>query len=196
MFIAAPVLSPLASFFPTEVAAPVSATITPATPSSVPFYSQFSDISSPTWKKNSCGIASLAMVIDAFSPHAVVPDTLLAEGIAAHAYLASAGWTYAGLIQVAKEHGMQGQAYDLGTSNSSTALAALTRSLASGPVIASVHYKFQPTNPIPHLVVIDSIRDGVVYYNDPAAKTGNLSITTDVFVSAWKKRFIVIRPAS
>lgn len=177
--------------------APQVALVAPAVsagaPPHVPFYSQFSDISSATWKKQGCGIASLAMVIGYYTQDSISVDALLKEGIKAGAY-SNAGWTYDGLIQVAQKHGMTGTAYSLGGKSTADALAAFKSSLAAGPVIASVHYKFQPTNPIPHLVVITAIEGDTVYYNDPAAKSGELHIPLATFLGAWKKRFIVIRP--
>lgn len=160
---------------------------------SVPFYSQFTDISSPSWKKVGCGIASLAMIVDYYSDTPVTVDTLLQQGIAAHAY-SSAGWTYSGLIAVGNTYGLVGTTFDYGKSTASSALSELTDALVDGPVIASVHYKFEPTNPIPHLVVIDGIKGDTVYYNDPAAKSGSLTISKSAFLKAWKQRYIVLRP--
>ncbi len=173
---------------------PTTATITSPI-ADVPFYSQLTDITSPKWKKVGCGIASLAMVIDYYKP-AVLVDTLLKQGIAAGAYLSNAGWTYAGLIGVAKKYGLTGSSHDLGRSTTKSAFKELTAYLKDGPVIASVHYKFDPKSKIPHLVVINGIEDGMVHYNDPAAKTGEGQITTEKFLKAWKKRFIVLRPAT
>ena len=159
----------------------------------VPFYSQFKDITSPSWQKVGCGIASLAMVVDYYQS-AVPVDTLLTEGVAKGAYLKNAGWTYKGLISVAKNHGLTGESFDLGKSNTKTAFTEFKKSLKDGPVIASVHYKFDPKSTIPHLVVITGIEGDTLYYNDPAAKTGEKKISTKEFLAAWKKRFIVIRP--
>jgi predicted double-glycine peptidase len=163
--------------------------------SRVPFYSQFTDITDPAWKKIGCGIVSLAMVIDYYKPGTVAVPTLLEEGIKADAYLSNAGWTYAGLIRVARPYGLDGESHDFGGSDTARAFAAFTSELLSGPVIASVHYKFDPTSTIPHLVVINRIEGDLMYYNDPAAQSGNLAISTADFLKAWKKRFIVIRPA-
>jgi ABC-type bacteriocin/lantibiotic exporter with double-glycine peptidase domain len=44
--------------------------------------------------------------------------------------------------------------------------------------------------------VINGISNDIVYYNDPAAKTGKLTISVEDFLKAWKKRFIVVRPAN
>lgn len=161
----------------------------------VPFYSQFKDISSTKWQKVGCGIASLAMVVDYYRDDAPSVDTLLRQGIAAGAY-SPAGWTYQGLIGLARRYGLSGQSYDLGGQSARVAFAQLTQQLAHGPVIVSVHYKFEPTNPIPHLVVIDRVDGDYLYYNDPAAKSGDLRISVDTFLKAWKKRFIVIRPTA
>jgi hypothetical protein len=76
------------------------------------------------------------------------------------------------------------------------AFSALTKVLEEGPVMASVHYTFEPTNPIPHLVVVNGVRDGLVYYNDPAEPQGGGSISKEKFQRAWKQRYIEIRPIS
>jgi uncharacterized protein YvpB len=160
----------------------------------VPFYSQFTDITSASWKKSGCGITSLAMLIDFYKPGTVKVDSLLKEGINAGAYLESAGWTHAGLIGISKKYGLGGKSYDMGSSNMESAFNELTTALKNGPVMASVHYTFDPQNPIPHLVVVNGVKDGMVYYNDPAEKTGAGSITISKFQKSWKKRYIEIRP--
>jgi predicted double-glycine peptidase len=163
-------------------------------PLSVPFYSQFTDISRPEWRKVGCGIASLAMVIDYYTDSVSV-DTLLQTGIARNAYLDNAGWIHAGLIDLASDHGLTGQSVSLAGLSKGSAFTELKEVLAEGPVMASVHYTFEPTNPIPHLVVINEVKDGLVYYNDPAEPTGGGSLTIDKFLAGWKQRYIEIRPA-
>ncbi len=161
----------------------------------VPFYSQFADVSSASWKKVACGITSLAMIISYYKDTAVSVDKLLAEGVAEGAYLKNAGWTYAGLINVAQNHGLEGETHDLQGQSSTRALANLKDSLDDGPVIASIHYKFDPKSTIPHLVVINAIIGDTVYYNDPAATTGQKQISIANFLKGWKKRFIIVRPS-
>ncbi|MFZ2720168.1 MAG: C39 family peptidase, partial [Minisyncoccia bacterium] len=161
----------------------------------VPFYSQFTDISSAKWQKVGCGITALAMIIEYYHPGTVVVNTLLQEGIDAGAYLNSAGWTYAGLVGVGTAYGLDGTWYDYGTLSEDAALKKITQSLENGPVIASVHYEFNPKSTIPHLVVVTGIDGDTLYYNDPAAKAGHGHISTDAFLAAWKQRYIVIRPA-
>lgn len=160
---------------------------------SVPFYSQFTDISSPAWKKVGCGIASLAMLINYYEPNEVTVNGLLKEGIAAGAYISDAGWSHAGLISLAQKHGLTGASRSLADLSMNQAFSALETAVAEGPVMVSVHYTFVPTNPIPHLVVVTGIKNDRVYFNDPAGTAGGGSISAAQFKSAWKKRYIAIR---
>lgn len=177
----------------TAEAQAIEPAVLPAVPE-VPFYSQFKDIESATWQKKGCGIASLAMVIDFYKPDTVSINTLLKQGIASGAYLPNAGWTYKGLILLGGKYGLRGNSYDLTTSDVHTAFEQFKKHLKDGPVIASVHYKFDPKSTIPHLVVIDGIDKDTIYYNDPAAKAGRAQISVADFLKGWKKRFIVLRP--
>lgn len=159
----------------------------------VPFYSQFTDIQSAKWKKRACGVTSLAMMIEYYKPGSVSVNKLLEQGIASGAY-SKAGWTHRGLIKLGEKYGLEGDAYDLSKSSTKKAFEKFTDELEDGPVITSVHYKFNPKSTIPHLVVINGIKGGMVYYNDPAAKSGEKQISVADFQKAWKKKFIVIRP--
>lgn len=156
----------------------------------VPFYSQFGDITSKTWQKVGCGVASLAMIVGYYTHEYVSVDTLLAQGIKNGAYDNTAGWTYAGLIGLSHRYGLEGVTRDYRSSSMEAALSKLKASLKTGPVMASVHYTFTPSNPIPHLVVVTGITDDKVYYNDPAEQSGHHSISVTKFISSWKKRYI------
>lgn len=159
----------------------------------LPFYSQFSDISSPQWQKVACGIASVAMIIDHYSDEPVVPDTLLSQGIKSGAYIDSAGWSHQGLINLAGRYGLTGGTHSLAHLSKDEAFVALKDVLTEGPVMASVYYTFEPTNPIPHLVVITGIDEQGVHYSDPAEQQGNQVLPPEKFKNAWKKRYISIR---
>lgn len=160
----------------------------------VPFFSQFKDITSAKWKKVGCGITSLAMIIDYYKTEKISVNKLLSQGISIDAYDNNDGWIHEGLISVAKKYGLSGRSYDLSEQSKSSALNSFKSYLKEGPVMASVHYKFDPKNPIPHIVVIDGIKDGMVYYNDPASNTGQKKIALSKFLASWKNKFIVIRP--
>lgn len=160
----------------------------------VPFYSQFVDIHSPSWQKVGCGITSLAMIIDYYSDDTVSVDALLKKGIANGAYNSKYGWIHNGLILLSNTYGLTGTSYDVSSLGKSSSLQKLESYLDDGPVIVSIHYKFDPKNTIPHLVVLDGMSDGYIYYNDPAVKIGQKKISVEDFQKGWKKKFIVIRP--
>lgn len=165
--------------------------IEPVVPT-IPFYSQFVDITSPEWKKIACGVTSLAMIIEYYEPGTVTPDALLTKGINSGAYIKNAGWSHQGLANLAAKYGLVGKTGDFTKLDKATALADIKEVLKDGPIIASVYYKMQPGHPIPHLVVINGIDGDTVYYNDPATK-GTQTISTENFMKAWKKRFISVR---
>ncbi len=176
---------------PVSHTAPISI---PATVAVVPFYSQFKDIDSASWQKVSCGVTSLAMVIDFYKPATATPNALLKQGLAAGAYDTSAGWKHSGLVALAKTYGLDGQSYDLAGTDQKSAFATLKSYLKKGPVIVSVHYKFDPKSTIPHMVVIEGMSNGLLYYNDPASKAGQQQISVEKFLAGWKQQFIVVAP--
>jgi len=168
--------------------------VIPVTVPDVPFYSQFQDIESPEWQKKGCGIASLTMIIDYYESDAVSVNNLLKQAIDAGAYQLNAGWKHRDLVLLSQKYGLDGDNYDLLGSSQKTAFESFIGFLEDGPVIASVHYRFDPKSTIPHLVVIDGIDGDTIYYNDPASDRGKEEISVDDFLKGWKKRFIVVRP--
>ena len=152
---------------------------------------QHQEIQAPAWHNT-----SLAMIIDYYTPNAVSVNALLQKGVAAGAYENNVGWIYAGLIRLSKQYGLDGTYYDLSKLDTQTAFDRFKNYVKDGPVILSVHYKFDPKSTIPHLVVIDGVSNGIVYYNDPAAKTGEKQISVSDFLNGWKKKVIVIRPTA
>ena len=167
----------------------------PAIPD-VPFFSQLKDIQSPQWQQVGCGITSLAMMIDFYKPDAVSVNGLLQQGIIAGAYDDKAGWNLGGLIQLGQRYGLAGSFYDLSALSAKTALSKFKTLLSTGPLILAVHNRFNPKSTVPHLVVIDGIKNNVVYYNDPAAKSGKKQISVSNLIRGWKKKMIVLRPTA
>jgi predicted double-glycine peptidase len=134
------------------------------------------------------------MVIEYYEPNSVSVDTLLTEALASGAYDKNAGWIHKKLINLSGKYGLEGNSYDVTKLSKEKAYASLESHLKGGPVIVSVHYKFDPKSTIPHLVVIDGVDKDTLYYNDPAAKSGEKQISKALFLKAWKSKFIVIRP--
>lgn len=160
----------------------------------VPFYSQFQDIHAKEWQKIGCGIASLAMIIEYYHPKVVSVDTLLHEAIESGAYAKNAGWKHRDLALLGKQYGLEGESYDLSHVDADTAFTEFEKFIKDGPVIASVHYKFDPQSTIPHLVVINGIKGDYLFVNDPAEPQAGKEISIADFMKAWKKRFIVLKP--
>lgn len=183
-----------AAITPILTSAPVPFIEAPTTVRNVPFYSQIRDISDPKWKKLSCGIADMAMIINFYKPGAVAPDALLQAGLAAGAFIDGVGWKHQGLADLGHPYGLSGSGHDVSHLSKSEAFAVLAQHLEDGPVIASVYYTFDPASPIPHLVVITGTADGMVFYNDPAMREGDHAISIAGFLRGWKKRFITIAP--
>lgn len=160
----------------------------------VPFYSQFKDIQSPKWQQAGCGITDLAMLINYYKPETVTVNALLKQGIAAGAFDPNAGWIYAGLISLSQKYGLDGKYYDLSQLDSGIAFQRFKAILHEGPVILSVHYKFNPESTLKHLIVINGMDADYVYYNDPAAWVGQKKVSIADFLKGWKRKVIAIRP--
>lgn len=157
---------------------------------STPFFSQFNDVEDKWWGKRACGIASLAMVIDAHNPGALTsPNPLLREGISLHGYTPN-GWLHSTLVSLGRMHGLRGNAVDLSKETKKEAIASLKLALETGPALASVHYKLEPHNPIPHLIVVHAVGTSTVTISDPANEHGDEVVPLLKFEKAWKNRYI------
>lgn len=159
----------------------------------VPFYSQFRDIELIEWQKLGCGIASLAMVIEYYKPNTVSVMKLLNQAINSGAYQQNIGWKHKELSVLAERYGLVQKSYDLIKSDNETAFAQFLNFLQDGPVVVSIHNKFNPQATLGHIVVITGFENDVIFYNDPAGTEPERKISTEDFLKGWKKRFIVIR---
>lgn len=161
----------------------------------LPFYSQFTDIDWPSWRGKSCGVASVAMIVDFYRDNAPTAQALLERGLKRGHYITGAGWSHTGLARLAEAYGVRGRVRDFTDLTTKRAVERLKRDLEHGPVIASVHYGFDPQSTIPHLVVIRNIIDGTVYYSDPAEESAAGTISRAGFIDAWKQRAIAMEQA-
>ncbi|MDE2001684.1 MAG: C39 family peptidase [Patescibacteria group bacterium] len=160
----------------------------------VPYYSQFQDMPEVQWRQESCGLASLAMEIQYYKPKLSVSlVTLLKQALADGAYEPSAGWKHLQLAEVADQYGLVGSTADFTAMSDAKALAAMETMLADGPVIASIHNKFNPNASLGHLVVVTGFTDTTVYYHDPASTKTEHQISVEGFLRGWKKMLIVVR---
>ncbi|MCC6934114.1 MAG: C39 family peptidase [Candidatus Yanofskybacteria bacterium] len=174
----------------------------------VPFSSQYTDLGDHEWRARGCGITSLKMVMDFWhrvtgSRCATTVDELLARGRAIGAYIPGVGWSHRGLVNLAREYGYEGFNADHAEQapipkDAAEAWGLLLSELARGPVLASVYSGLDPHRGGGHIVVVTGFFDGLVALNDPEEmheREGRRLIALEVFLTAYKRRFIVIRPA-
>lgn len=171
-------------------------------PFTVQLVSQQTDLQDPEWQYRGCGIAALKMVMNYWQAsdevNASPPiDELLAAGLKLNAYVQNIGWSHAGLVNIAKQYGYDGKNYDLAGSDAETAWSSLMEQLRNGPVMASVYSKFDSARGGGHIVLLTGIDGNTVYLNDPEEITSEQGLKTMEladFLTAWKKRYIVIFP--
>lgn len=157
----------------------------------VPFYSQFSDITLSEWQKLGCGVASLAMVVNYYNPDSTSVMALLNQVIASGAYQDGVGWKHAELAVLASKYGLSGQVYDFYKLNNEAAFDKFLELLKDGPVIVSIHNKFDPRATLGHIIVATGYENGEIIYNDPTYGPDK-RISLDGFLNGWKRRFIFI----
>lgn len=158
----------------------------------VPFYSQFQDITLSEWQKLGCGVASLAMVVNYYKPDSASVMALLNRGIASGAYQDSVGWKHAELAALANKYGLSSQVYDFYKLNNEAAFDKFLELLKDGPVIVSIHNKFDPRATLGHIIVATGYENGEVIYNDPTYGPDK-RISLDGFLNGWKRRLIIVR---
>lgn len=175
----------------------------------VPYSSQYTDLGHHEWRARGCGIASLHMVMaywhaqDAGNQLPSLND-LLTRGRAIGAYREGIGWTHAGLVNLAVEFGYNGFNADFAPQSpepksAEDAWASLAGDLSRGPVMASVYAGLDAARGGGHIVVVTGIQDNLVHLNDPeemSEREGKRILALSVFLPAFKRRYIVIRPAT
>ena len=159
----------------------------------VPFYSQFRDIPRIEWRSESCGIASLAMALEFYKPNSVSVPKLLVEALKFGAYQPGVGWKHSQLASLAGLYGLVGTSYDFSKMGNQAAFNEFKQFLGGGPMVVSIHNKFNPKASLGHLVVVTGIENDIVYYHDPAGNGKEKAISISGFLAGWKKRFITVR---
>jgi len=170
--------------------------------------SQYLHIKNKKWRKRSCGIICLAMLLGYFNKKRS-PDRLLKTGLKLTffykrkkylAYAPAFGWTHWGLVRLAKKSNLNGAVYDWSTDNDwckksskKTAFNKVIDLLKKQPVIVSMRKTFNKKGA--HLVVLTGYDNKKIFYNDPDHKLQSYSgshISKTNFLRNWTKRAIVI----
>jgi hypothetical protein len=171
----------------------------------IPFSSQYTDLGDHEWRARGCGVASLKMVMDFYNASSAPSlDELLKTGREIGAHIEGVGWSHFGLVRLAQRYGLDGFNADWAERSptpktAEDAWAILASELEHGPVLASVYNGMDPIRGGGHIVVITGFHNGLVFFNDPeqmVEREGRRILALGVFLLAFKRRYIVIRPAT
>ena len=161
--------------------------------------SQILDIRDLKWQKKSCGIVSLAMVLNFLNKKKINPNDVLSKALDIDgAYIKKIGWSHKGIVDISKKFGFSAKAYDLNDKTNEYAFEKLAELLTNGPVIVSIHKDFNAKKR-GHLIVVSGVKNGKVEYFEPNSKTRKeirKEIDIYKFVKGFKRRFIFVKDKS
>ncbi len=161
----------------------------------IPSFSQFLDITDNKYKKVSCGIVSLSMVMSFFLKKKIDPNEVLNKGIELDIKDKNNNWTHKGLVSLAKLYGLFGKAYDFAEKSDEEAIRKMLNLLKKHPILVSIFKDFNPKKS-GHIIVLTGFKNGRFQYYDPNSKDRKevkREIDIYYFIEGWKKRFILIK---
>lgn len=160
----------------------------------MPHLMQYYDVDDSFWQGRSCGMVSLAMVLDYYGKEIEIEE-LINLGLEKDGYIANVGWKHQAIVDLAKDFGLRAERTE------GDSVDELIESINNGhPVIISIFKKFKNTNG-GHLAVLNGYfmdKDGELmgfYVNDPIGasfKHKNQFVKIDTFLNGWKKRAIYV----
>lgn len=160
----------------------------------VPHLTQYYDIEDSFWRGRSCGIVSLAMILDYYGVKYILEE-LIKRGVAIDHYDPAIGWKHQTIVDLAEEYGFfASRVEDERVENLTVVLDQ------NEPAIISIHKNWNPKNE-GHLVVLNGYfeSDGELegfYVCDPIGasyKNKNQFIPLKKFLLGWKKRAIYVK---
>ncbi len=162
----------------------------------VPHLVQYYNIDEEKWQSCSCGIVSLAMILDYYAIPFVL-DEMIVRALKNNGYIKGIGWKHQALVDLAIGYGLEARRTE------DDIIDNLMDSLVRDePVIVSVYKNFD-TKKGGHLVVLLGFyvadKELVGFYiNDPIGaqyKHQNQFIEIEKFINGWKKRAIYVKKA-
>lgn len=161
----------------------------------VPHLVQYYNIDDEIWQGRSCGIVSLAMILDYYDVKFDLAE-LIQQGLNADGYIDGVGWKHDAIVNLANKYGFEGQRVE--DEKVENLIAELN---TDRPVIVSIHKNFDDKEG-GHLAVLTGYfeSEGKIegfYVNDPIGaqyKHKNQFIKMSKFAKGWKGRSIYIRP--
>ena len=162
----------------------------------VPHLGQYYNIDDEKWQSCSCGLVSLAMILDYYS----IPfdlDEMISRALKINGYIKGIGWKHQAIVDLAQNYGLKASRTENDTIE--TLMASLER---DEPAIISIYKNFDPKNG-GHLAVLLGYyvanQELIGFYvNDPIGaqyKYRNQFIELNKFLEGWKKRAIYVTKA-
>lgn len=167
---------------------------------SVPYYSQFAEITDPEWQNRACGMACLKMVLDFHGVQTPSLYDMVLKGNAAGGYVPS-GWLHDYSLGLARSYGFEAERHEKMDVDAS--LTEFRERLVRGePVIVSVFRNFSEKTKFHQIVLVGfEEKDGTLsgfYFHDPDApdteSRKGLFVPLQTFVENWRKMAIFIGP--
>jgi len=166
----------------------------------IPRYSQFLDVQQKNWRRRSCGVVALKMLIDYWANGNLTTRPTISEliknGRRVSAFDSTTGWKHGGLVRLARRYTFQAKNFDWADESSVRAFKKLKVLVQKFPVIASVYRNLKPKS-TGHLVVITKTTPSHVEYHDPDSRSRSQikrRASKKTFLAGWKHRIIVIQP--
>lgn len=159
----------------------------------VPYYSQFVDITDPFWMLRACGACALKEVIEY---HGIAtPDliSLCEEAKEKGGYHMQNGWVHDYLVEKAKELGLT--AYRKEELKSTEEIKSFLQD--GNPIIVSVEKRVLEQTRF-HIVVLTGYEEGQFFYHESEStdkeRGKNRNCSEEVFKNYWRGKAIFISP--
>ncbi len=171
----------------------------------VPFYSQSWDLTRwqeegyeseedmRYWQASSCGVLCLQMAIEYFTHKKLATHQLIQEGLNSKAYTDQHGWIHGGLVELARSHGLRGEAQAMSTEHIGQAIKR------GDLVVVSIRWGFQGPRTLKEWLMFWKRRGGHLAVVTGARWRGNRLLGFYVHHTSkrppydWRARFIPAR---
>jgi len=171
----------------------------------IPLVSQHQDVKDKKWKKYSCAVCSIKMMMAFGNKRHVDIDIgkLIEEARKMGGYLDGIGWRHKTITDLAKKYGHKLsfiKKFPKASLEKSKWLKKLEKNIVKGkPVMASVYYKMNKKNG-GHVVVVNGVRKNgkiVIGYHiqdpDHHFRGNNYYISKDKFLLGWRGGMIYFK---
>lgn len=164
----------------------------------IPLVDQRKDVKDKKWKKKSCAICSMKMMMEFSNKKHLKIDIgqLANEAMKMRGYLKNIGWKHKTIIDLAKKYGINLgfiKQFPKTLKEKSKWLKKLEDSIVKGkPVMVSIYYKLSKKNG-GHVVVVNGIRKNgkiILGYHiqdpDNSFRSNNYCVSKDKFLLGWR----------